>query len=67
MAITERRKKEFIEGMVKDMTKDLNNPSREVVDGMTKYATDLCNRITTLIQSASVLDSAGGDLSYIVQ
>lgn len=65
--ITEKMKQEFIEGIVQDMTKDLQNPSSEVKDGMKKYATDLCNRITTLIQSASVLDSAGADLSYSIR
>lgn len=67
MAITEGEKQRFIEGMVQDMTRDLSNPSKEVIDGMTKYATDLCNRITTLVQSASVLDSAGADLSYFIR
>ena len=66
MAITEKVKQEFINGMVLDMLKDIKDPSEDVVEGMKKYATGMYNRIETLIKSASLLDQAGQPLPYTV-
>ena len=66
MAMTERVKQEFIDGMVADMLRDIKDPSEDVVESMKKHATGMYNRIEALIKSVSVLDQAGQSLPYTV-
>lgn len=59
MAIRESSKKIFIDGMVKDLTEKIPDASPETIKGFEEYATALCDRIVTLIRSASVTTDTG--------
>jgi hypothetical protein len=59
MAIDKKAKQAFIDGVVQDQLKNIPNPSKEVKDGMEKYATGLCNRITDLLRELTVVNPDG--------
>ncbi len=67
MAIGIAEKKKFIDGVVQDLTKDIPNPTPETIQGMQDYATNLCNRIVTLIQDASITNADGSTTTFRLQ
>lgn len=64
MALDDKAKQEFIEGMVDDFKKQLegNKIDPKVLEGTRKWATGLCERIVKLVQNGEVtfnLDGTG--------
>jgi hypothetical protein len=72
MALDDKAKREFIEGIVEDFKRELegnkdsnkldNKTKKEIIDGNRKWATGLCERIVKLVQNGEVtfnLDGTG--------
>lgn len=64
MALTGIAKTEFIEGLTKDLLKNMPEPSPEVRAGMVEYATALYERIHDLIRHADIVDRYGNPIQH---
>ena len=67
MALDQKAKRRFIEETVKKLTKNMSNPSDETIAGMRDYATDLCEVISELILSTSIVTEFGVDSKLKIQ
>ena len=68
MPLNQAAKNEFVQKMVRDLTKKNPNPTAEIRAGIEEYAADLHDRIVELIKSSTVWNSNdGSDTSFRIR